>query len=53
MDLQEFMNNITGINIAMAAVVAVALVWTIITHFNNRGSNSRRSIGDKRSRRLF
>ena len=52
MDLQEFINNITGINIAMASVVAVALVWTIITHFNNRGRNFRSS-RNKRARRQF
>lgn len=52
MDLQEFINNVTDMNIAMASVMAVALVWTIIAHFNNKGINSR-SMRDKRSRRLF
>ena len=52
MDLQEFMNNITGINIGMAVVVGVALVWTIITHFNNRDKNFRSS-RNKRARRQF
>ena len=53
MDLQEFINNITDINIAMASVAALVLLWTVIAHFKKRGRNSQRSIRGKRSRRLF
>ncbi len=53
MDLQEFINNTNGINIAMAAVISLALLGTVISHFKNRGRNSRRSIRDKRARRQF
>ncbi len=52
MDLQEFINNINGINIAMAAVISLALLGTVISHFKNRGRNSR-SIRNKRARRQF
>lgn len=52
MDLQEFMNDITNINIAMASVVAVALLGTIIAHFNNSGRNLRSS-RNKRTRKQF
>ncbi len=52
MDLLEFINQTNGINIAMASVVAVALLWTIITHFNNRGRNFRSS-RNKRARKQF
>lgn len=52
MDLQEFINNVNGLNIVMAVVVALALLGTVISHFKNRGRNSR-SIRNKRARRQF
>ena len=52
MDLQEFIKNTNGLNIAMASVIAVALLWTIVAHFNNRGRNFRSS-RNRRARKQF
>ena len=51
MDLQEFIKNTNGLNIAMASVIAVALLWTIVAHFNNRGRNFRSR--NRRARKQF
>ena len=54
MDLLEFIYQENRINIAMASVVSVALLWTFIAHFNKRGRNfQNKSSRNRRARKQF
>ncbi len=52
MDLLEFIYQTNRLNIAMASVVSLGLLWTFIAHYNNGGRNFR-SRRNKRARKRF
>lgn len=52
MDLLDFICQTNRLNIAMASVVSLGLLWTVIAHYNNRSRNFRSS-RNKRERKQF